>query len=286
MPVTYIDTDDIVEVSNVRTDVNDPGLVPLMESMNQYGILQPVGVIAGTKGKHNLLWGHRRLAAARKLGWKKLEVDRQIVILDREMTEADYLLINVLENVQRKDINPIELGAVAVKLNEEQKLSFREIAARLNLPAGRITTAVDTYLNTPTAYRKDIGFVKGSDKKRGLIPAGTMEWVSHNIPPQHRESILDEIKKHEIAQKHLSVLKALLEFGMPFEEAMQKMYNYRNVSVDFLVDKVIANALEEEHGKTINDVIRWWVMTGIRPRKDLIFNPEVAKGPGKEEPKP
>lgn len=276
--MTTIDIGQIHEVSNVRTDTNDPSLTALMESIQQYGLWQAVGVIKVGPTKYNLLWGHRRFAAVKKLGWTELAVGKQVAIFDRAVSEADYILINIAENVQRKDINPIELGAAAVKLNEEKHLSFPEIAARLNLPISRVTLAVDTFLNTPAAYRSSIGFIGtgGAKSKEGVISASTVAYVVHTIPPADRERVLDEIKKHEIPVKFLKILHSLLDYGMPLDEAMKKMYDYRQVSLDLLLTKSVADELEHEHNMPIHDVIRWFLKQGIRPRKDLIFDPETA----------
>lgn len=88
-----------IKVENrVRQDMGDIG--PLMLSMGKYGQLSPI-VVTRT---HELVAGHRRLMAARELGWHSIG----IMYIDQSTEEAK-LEIELQENVHRKDFSPEEL---------------------------------------------------------------------------------------------------------------------------------------------------------------------------------
>lgn len=84
----------------VRKDIGD--LSPLMTSMQKYGQLSPIVITR----KNELVAGHRRLLAAKRLGWFTLDA----AIVDRD-TPVEKLEMELEENVHRKDFSPEELLA-------------------------------------------------------------------------------------------------------------------------------------------------------------------------------
>ncbi len=95
-------------LKQIRDHATDEEDAQLTESIRQYGILQPLG--ARYDGK--LVWGHRRLKAAIAAGLKEVPT----VILHKEMTEGQYLTLQMLENVQRSDLSPYDLWQGCVRL--------------------------------------------------------------------------------------------------------------------------------------------------------------------------
>lgn len=90
----------IVVRDRVRKDAGD--ISGLAESMGKYGQLSPILVTPGNE----LIAGYRRLAAARHLGWEKIEVR----VIEHE-SEIEKLEMELGENVYRKDFTPEELLA-------------------------------------------------------------------------------------------------------------------------------------------------------------------------------
>jgi len=91
----------------IRQDLGD--LKPLMESLQDYGLMNPVIV----NKKHELIAGHRRLEAARQLGWQFIEAR----IMDR--ASAVYNLeLEIEENVRRKDLTDEELEEALRRLEK------------------------------------------------------------------------------------------------------------------------------------------------------------------------
>ena len=109
-----IKTADIIVKERVRIDAGDLG--PLMESLDRVGLINPVTI---TDSKE-LIAGHRRLEAAKRLGWDV--IDCHIVFpssgIERLRIEAD-------ENITRKDFTEVEIERYREKL---RYLSSRGIA--------------------------------------------------------------------------------------------------------------------------------------------------------------
>ncbi len=73
----------------------------LADSIKASGLLEPIGVVQGKADHYELIYGERRLLACQKLSWKKIAAQ---VFTDPQ----EALVAAVTENIQRKDINPLE----------------------------------------------------------------------------------------------------------------------------------------------------------------------------------
>lgn len=127
---------ELIEVSrwNPRTlDPDDPATRQLAESMAGTGLIQPIAVRVhpAAAGKFELLAGSRRLAAARLLGWK--EIDAEVHHVDDQTAVS----IIVVENLQRKELTPLE-EATGLRALLEIGASRAEIAQQIGWPLSRV----------------------------------------------------------------------------------------------------------------------------------------------------
>ncbi len=108
--------------SNPRKAFGD--LTELTDSIKSVGILQPL--VARHVGKQlELVVGHRRLRAAKKAGLKEVPV--QV----RDLTDAEALEVQLVENVQREDIHPMEEAEAYDQLQKEYSYSVDQVADRV-----------------------------------------------------------------------------------------------------------------------------------------------------------
>lgn len=91
------------------------------------GLLQPILVYPSGDGSYDVIDGARRLAALRELGVRELILGRDVVV-DVEEREADFRFKQLIANLQREDLNAIELGQTFVTLKEEYGYQYNEIA--------------------------------------------------------------------------------------------------------------------------------------------------------------
>ncbi len=143
IPLTQIEPDP----DQPRRDVGD--LSGLKESMDRYGLLQPILVSSlGPGRRYRLLAGERRFRAARDLGWTKVPA------LVRTVEEHERLFLQVIENVQRRDLNPFEEADSYRRLIEEFGLTQEEVAGRV----GKSRVAVNQtlrVLDLPSSVRAE-----------------------------------------------------------------------------------------------------------------------------------
>ncbi len=118
-----------------RTQFDDVALDELSESIRVQGVIQPIAV-RKVGGKYQLISGERRLKASRLAGLKTIPA------YIREASDHQMLELGLIENVQRENLNPMEVAMAYKRLIEECSLKQEELAGRV----GKDRTTVNNYL--------------------------------------------------------------------------------------------------------------------------------------------
>jgi ParB family chromosome partitioning protein len=123
-------------------------LETLAESLNQYGMIQPI-TVRMVDGMYQIITGERRWRAARMAGLSEVPV---IIITADDKKAAELALV---ENIQRSDLNPIEEAMGFAALIEEYGLTQEEAAKRIGKSRSAVTNSL-RLLNLPESVRKMI----------------------------------------------------------------------------------------------------------------------------------
>jgi len=132
--ISLVPLDNIIDDSNCRSEMSLIGIERLAGSMKSCGLLQPVAVRDNGDGTFFLIFGHRRLAAAKKLGWKDI---RAIVYND---TKED--IVNLLENLQREDLSARDIALAIYNLLQKKNISRISLAQILGKDKSYISRMV------------------------------------------------------------------------------------------------------------------------------------------------
>lgn len=119
-----------------RKDFNEEALDELAASIQQLGIIQPLTVRALGNGRFELISGERRLRASRRAGLKKVPA------FVREADTETMLEMAIVENVQREDLNPIEIALGYQRLIEEVGLTQEEVADKVSKNRSTVSNAL------------------------------------------------------------------------------------------------------------------------------------------------
>ena len=109
-----------------RVSVID-GLDELVNSIKEHGLISPLIVTILPGGKYRLIAGERRLSAAREAGLTTVPV------IVKEAAGGKLLEMAIIENIQRKDLNPIEEGNAYKQLQNEFGLNVLAMAKKLGI---------------------------------------------------------------------------------------------------------------------------------------------------------
>lgn len=118
-----------------RKNFNQEALDELANSIKETGVLQPVVVVPEDE-HYKVIVGERRWRAAQKAGLRKIPV------LIRSMSKQQQLEASLVENLQREDLNPIEIASAYQKMTQELKHTQDEVADRV----GKDRASVANYM--------------------------------------------------------------------------------------------------------------------------------------------
>lgn len=123
--------------SQPRRAFDETAMAELTSSIAQHGILQPL-VVRRLREGYELIAGERRLRAAKSLGWEKVPC-----VVRRDVRgNASRLELALIENIQRKDLNPIEEAMAYRQLNEEYGMTHEEIGRRVGRSRVSVTNSI------------------------------------------------------------------------------------------------------------------------------------------------
>ncbi len=119
-----------------RKDINAEHLQELADSIKAQGIVQPIVVREVGYNRYEIIAGERRWRAGQLAGLAELPV------LIKDIEDREALVISLIENIQREDLNPLEQSEAFQRLIEEFDLTHQQIAETV----GKSRTAVTNLL--------------------------------------------------------------------------------------------------------------------------------------------
>ncbi len=132
IPIEQIDTNP----RQPRHDFDEQSLKELAASIKTYDIIQPITVSKMPSGRYRLIAGERRFRAAKMAGLKDLPAYL------RQANDAELLELALLENLQRQDLNAMEIALSYKRMMEELNYTQEQVAERM----GKERTTVTNYI--------------------------------------------------------------------------------------------------------------------------------------------
>ncbi len=131
-----------------RQEFSDPELEEMVNSIREKGIVTPL-LVSRTESGYQLIAGERRWRAAQKAGLD------QIPVVVREVAGPEILELALIENIHRKDLNPIEEALAYKRLLEETGATQDSVAKSLGKDRSTITNLL-RLLNLAEFLQKDV----------------------------------------------------------------------------------------------------------------------------------
>jgi ParB family chromosome partitioning protein len=174
-----------------RLFFDEEKLIELSQSIKENGIIQPLVVIKKDDGRFELIAGERRLRASKLAGLEKVPV------IIKDSNQKDKSLLSLIENIQRSDLNCIEIAKGYKRVIEEFKLTQDELAKRIAVNRSSIA-------NTLRILTLPVDIISNIEK--GKISFGHAKILVSIKDPVLLQELSEKILKSDISVKKLSDL--------------------------------------------------------------------------------
>ena len=185
-----------VNPNQPRKDFDEIALSELAASIKMHGIIQPLTVSVTANGRFRLIAGERRFRASRIAGLK------EVPVYIREANDSDILELALLENLQRENLNAIEIALSYKRLMDDLDYTQDQLAERMGKDRSTVTNYV-RLLKLPPDIQVAV--------RNGTISMGHARAIINVDVVDKQLFIFSEIKK-----KGLSVRQT--------EELVRKLY--------------------------------------------------------------
>lgn len=247
MIIKEIPVDEIKVKDNHRSNIQETNLNELMQSIKNNGLKQPIGVIEEKPGKFTLNYGHRRLLAVQKLGWPKIPA-----LISKNISDRNFLINNLTENIQRAEPSFAEYGRMIEKL-EKDKMTLDEISVRLGIPLKKIKQISRTYKSLPAKHRSKIKFMSKGENRDGAIGADLARHIT-NIKKHHGltydavDQLFEAVEKKGLKVPDVNNVAMLMKSGVSLEASLKKIDDYHVFIVEIVAHKGLVQRLMQEKG--------------------------------------
>ena len=197
-----------------RTSFDQKKLEELAESIKKHGVIQPVLVRKDGKG-FELVAGERRFRAA------KLAKLKKIPVVVSNISDVQSLEIAILENIQREDLNPLEVAKGYQRLKDEFGYTQEAVAKSVGKPRSSVANSVRLLTLSPKIQDEiDKGAISEGHAKVLLSVDGVkaeqllMRIISENLSVRDLEKQITESspqtsKKEKKSRDELNLESAL-----------------------------------------------------------------------------
>ena len=146
----------IIEVEKIKSGKNirnerDTSIQELADSIERNGLINPIMVKPIGSGKYEVIAGHRRFEAVKRLGLPHIECN-----VTDETSERDLMLAQIAENVQRKDMSALELVECFDEMKKRYGIKQNQIARLFNKSDVWVTNQYQAAKLLELQYGKDI----------------------------------------------------------------------------------------------------------------------------------
>lgn len=174
-----------------RTEFEEVALQELSESIKIHGVIQPITVRKMGYDSYQIISGERRTRASLLAGLTKIPAYIRVAN-DQEMLE-----MALIENIQREELNPIEIGLSYKRLMEECNLKQDEVGGRV----GKNRSTVNNYLRLlklPDSIQLAL--------KEARISMGHARAIINVEDPQKQEWMLEQMLANELSVRSVESL--------------------------------------------------------------------------------
>jgi ParB family chromosome partitioning protein len=185
---------------NPRLEMNIEHLNELAASIREVGLLEPI-IVRPINGQYEVVVGERRYRASQQAGVEK------VLAIVRQYSDDEVVQINLIENIQREELNAIEKGKVCKYLLEncpEKYPSQSAMAKRIGIGSN----AVSLWLRSVEVVPQEAQKYVAPSTISGQVPEGKIDY----------QTAVRVGRSVEEPEKKVEVIKKLVEKRLPTKE--------------------------------------------------------------------
>jgi ParB/RepB/Spo0J family partition protein len=268
--------------TNVRKSPGDVG--DLVDSVKEKGILEPV-LARPVGGRYELVVGSRRFEAAKIAGMKRIPA------VVRPMTDEEAIIVSLVENIQRRDIEPEEEYDAIVALRKLNPRAYGTVE-QLAKAIGKSRRYVDDRINAVEAVRnirRESGpgiSVKQAplpvERREGVLPVRHAAFLHRaeeaptvqELPRRERVSKMKELAETIAPLPRPEAENVVSHFVMapqrPVEDIKNEVAYLHAVKLEILLDPRVADGLRraaEERNTTMEAVASLAIHSWLRQQR-------------------
>ncbi len=244
--INEIDVNDIsLNPDQPRTNFNQNSLEQLASSINELGLIQPI-TVKEKDGKYILISGERRLRA-----FKKLNLD-SIPAYIRKANDQSSLEMALVENIQRRDLDAIEIAISYKRLIEELNLSHDEMSKKLGKDRSTITNYIRLLKLDPIIQSGIRDKFISMGHGRAIINIASHEKqlfiyeqiLKNNLSVRQTEIKVRELDKPKSVTKNLEIDKSIKDQIQKTESKIKSKINLKKNKNKFILSFILKSKRE------------------------------------------
>ena len=212
-----------------RTSFDEESLNELVMSVEEHGIIQPITVRRAADNSYQLISGERRIKAAVKAGLKRIPA------FIREAGDENMLELALVENIQREDLDAIEVAISYQRLIEEFDLTQEALGYRVGKKRATIANYL-RLLNLPVEIQTGIRKKKISmGHARALVGIEDKDYqlevfskiLSQDLSVRQVEGLAKKTKNTEVSQETPEEIRS------DYEDLREHLSHYFGATIEF-----------------------------------------------------
>jgi len=174
-----------------RVTMDPAGLEELRDSISNHGVLQPI-VVRKMGGRYQIVSGERRWRAARLAGLERIPAVQREVVSDNEMLE-----LALVENVQRRDLDPLERARGFKALMDGLGITQEAVAVKVGLKRATVANHL-RLLELPDKVQQAVG--------KGLLSMGHARALLGLSTPEQIEGLMEQCVRKDLSVRDVERL--------------------------------------------------------------------------------
>lgn len=240
---------------NPRLEMNIEHLNELAASIEEIGLLEPI-IVRPSKGEFEVVVGERRYRASQQAGLER------VAAIVREFSDEEVVLLNLIENVQRDELNAIEKGKVCKYLLENcpDKYPSQNALAR---KVGVSVDAISLWLRATQVIPLEAQEFVAPSTVSGQVPEGKIDYLT-------AVRVGRSVKQRD---RRIELIRKLAEKRLPSKERIEVVKKIAK-EPDRSIEEVIDEVVEIPYEVTFRAGDKEPLLEGIKTQITLVSAPD------------